>query len=73
MEVFNEPYLYDLEIFLQSTDVDIVRSHIYKAMPKVDWSMYKGAKSIFVELEPGEYEIKIIQKIPGISAEVTKF
>jgi hypothetical protein len=44
MEIFYEPYLYDLEIFLQSDDADLVRSHIYKAMPKVDWSKYKGSK-----------------------------
>ena len=60
MEVFYEPYLYDLELFVVSTDTDLVRSHLYKAMPKVDWSKYKGSKSVFVELEPGEYEVKII-------------
>lgn len=73
VEVFYDPYLYDLEIFLQSDDADLVRSHIYKAMPNVDWSKYKGAKQIFVEVEPGEYEIKIMQKIPGISSSLTKY
>jgi hypothetical protein len=60
MEVFYEPYLFDLEIYLESVDSEIVRNHIMKAMPSVDWSMYKGSKSIFVELEPGEYNVKIV-------------
>lgn len=60
IEIFYEAYLQDLELYLMSLDADIVRSHIYKAMPKVDWSLYKGSKTLFVELEPGEYELKII-------------
>lgn len=60
VEIFYEPYLYDLELYLESEEADLVRSHLLKAMPKVEWSKYKGSKSIFVELEPGLYEIKII-------------
>jgi len=70
MEIFYEPFLYDLEIYLESDDADLVRSHLNKAMPNVDWSKYKGSKQILVELEHGEYEIKIIQKLPGINDEL---
>lgn len=48
IEIFYEPYLYDLELYLESDDEGLVRSHLMKAMPKVDWSLYKGSKSIFV-------------------------
>jgi hypothetical protein len=54
-------------LYLEAIEADIVRSHLMKAMPNVDWSKYKGSKSILVELEPGEYELKIIQKLPGIN------
>lgn len=29
---------------------------------KVDWSLYTGAKSVFMELEPGEYEFVVLCK-----------
>ena len=65
MELFYEPYLYDLELFLFSTDASNVRAHMYKERSnKVDWTMYKGAKRLFVELEPGEYEVSIVMKLP---------
>jgi hypothetical protein len=60
VEIFYESYLQDLELFLLSDDATIVRSHIFKAMPKVDWSLYKGTKQLYVEVEPGTYDLKIV-------------
>lgn len=60
LEIFYETYFYDLELYLVSEDATIVRSHIYKETQKVDWSLYKGAKQIYVELEPGTYDLKIV-------------
>ena len=56
-EVFYEPYLYDLQLFLKDEEAGLVRDHIFKAMPNVDWSEYKGAKQLFLLLEPGEYNL----------------
>lgn len=66
-EIFYEPYFYDMELFLVAQDSDLVRDHIFKGVPNVDWSLYKGSKSVFVELDPGRYEIKIIQKKTAIA------
>ena len=38
VEVFYEPYLYDIELSLVSSDADNVRAHISKPTSKVDWS-----------------------------------
>lgn len=64
VEVFYDAYLYDIQLHLTSIEQNLVREHIYVDVPFVDWSLYKGAKSLFVELEPGEYEIKFLQKLP---------
>lgn len=60
-EVFYDPSLYDIQIFIESKDANLVRSHFYgKAPPKVEWSKYKSSKRVLVELEKGEYEIQFI-------------
>jgi hypothetical protein len=64
IEIFYDDYLYDMELFLYSTEQNLVREHLYVDVPSVDWTKYKGAKSLFVELEPGNYEISILQKLP---------
>ena len=73
IEIFYEPYLQDLELFIMSDEADLVRAHINRGMPKVDWSLYKGAKKIFIEVEPGEYELKVIQKLPGLTPEMMMY
>lgn len=63
-EIYFEPYLlYELELSIHSIDVEKVRAHINNK-PKSNDSLYKGAKRLFVELEPGEYELAIIYKNP---------
>ena len=58
---------FDLELALYSLDVQNVRAHILRPGETadtrvVDWSLYKGAKAIYLELEQGEYEFAIICK-----------
>ncbi len=53
IEIFYDDYLYNMELFLSSKEQSLVREHIFVDVPFVDWSKYKGAKSLFVELEPG--------------------
>lgn len=60
MEIFYEPYLYDLELYLEDTEASLVRTHITKALPNIEWTKYKGSKKIYVELEPSTYNLKII-------------
>ncbi len=61
IEVYYDPYFYDLEVSLTSLSaLSSTRHHRY-ASSQVDWSLYKGAKRLFVELEPGEYEFKLTQ------------
>lgn len=72
MEIFYDPYFYDLELSLTSPDATHVRSHLNQPktqLQKIDWSLFKGSKSIFVEVEPGAYDLKILQKLPSISDE----
>lgn len=74
LEIYYEPYLYDLEVSLVSDDVDRVRSHITTEVQKVKWQLYKGAKSIFVELEGGEYDLQFVQKLPPVTnTEMAKY
>ena len=69
VEIFSEPHLlYDLELSLYSLDVERVRSHISSGnslkTKKLDLSLFKSSKSIFLELSPGEYELAIVYKCP---------
>jgi len=67
-EIFYDPYLLcDLELAIYSKDVQNVRSHLgQKDRPKqIDWSLYKSSKSVFVGLEPGEYEFALVYKNAG--------
>ncbi|CDW81429.1 laminin subunit alpha-like [Stylonychia lemnae] len=64
VEVFYEPYLYDVDISIVSNDALNVRSHQnLNELKTVDWTKYKGDKKIFIELEPGSYDIKFVQKL----------
>lgn len=65
MEIFYDPYFYDLELSIFSTDAVRVKNQHRPA--KVDWSLYKGSKQLFVELESGQYEVKIVHKLPPLS------
>ena len=59
IEIFYEPYLsYDLALTLTSKDVKNSRSHIGKTQKT--HPLYQSTKSLFVELEPGEYEFSIL-------------
>jgi hypothetical protein len=66
VEIFYEPYLsYDLALTLTSKDVKNSRSHLGK--PQKTHPIYQSTKSLFVELEPGEYEFSILyMEIPGL-------
>lgn len=70
-EIFYDPFLYDLEISVFSTDASKVRSRLsdpnrfYES--HLDWTLYKGSKQLFMELESGTYELKIVQKLPPIA------
>jgi hypothetical protein len=57
-EVFFDPYqLYDLELSLFSVKFEqLGNKHL-------DMTLYKGAKRLFVELDPGAYELKISRKV----------
>ena len=55
IEVFYEPYFYDLELTIFSRMSDIEHSNI-------DLTLYKGSKSVFIELEAGDYELKLTFK-----------
>jgi hypothetical protein len=64
-EIFFEPYLfYELDIAVVSRDVKNVRAHINKKPNEKDITLYTGAKSLFLDLEPGEYDFQIIYKNP---------
>ena len=59
VEIFYDPFLsYDLGMTLTSKDVKNSRSHIGKSQKT--HPQYQSAKSLFVELEPGEYEFSIL-------------
>jgi hypothetical protein len=63
-EIFYDPYFYDLELSVYSTDATRVRTNLGSHRPKtVDWTLYKGSKQVFMELESGTYEMKIVQKL----------
>lgn len=57
-EVYYDPYqLYDLELSLFSVKFEqLGNKHL-------DMTLYKGAKRLFVELDPGAYELKISRKV----------
>ena len=67
LEIFYEPFFQDLEVTLISPDASNVRSHLKSletysdsdSSPKIDWSLFKGSKKIFVEVETGTYDILI--------------
>ena len=66
IEVYYEPYLYDIELSLFSVDATRVRSHLYGELaqaPKLDLTLFTGSKRLFVELEPGTYEVRFMLKI----------
>jgi len=52
--------MYDLELLIESKESSLVRSHLTKGRNEVDWTLYRGSKSLFVQLDPGMYEIKFI-------------
>jgi hypothetical protein len=57
-EVFFDPYqLYDLELSLFSVKFEQLGNKHF------DMTLYKGAKRLFVELDPGAYELKISRKV----------
>ena len=65
LEVYYEPYLYDVELSLFSLDATRVRTHLYGELahpPKLDLTLFTGSKRLFVELEPGSYEVKFMLK-----------
>lgn len=59
-EIFNENYLYDMDMYLRSPETSLVREHIYNNKNDIDWSFFKGAKKIYIDLEPGLYELSIL-------------
>jgi hypothetical protein len=67
IEIFYEPYLgYDLALTLISKDVKNSRTH--KSQQKIQHPLYQSSKSLFVELEQGEYELSIVfMQVPGLS------
>ncbi len=66
IEIFYEPYLaYNLALTLTSKDVKNSRSNLGK--PQKTHPQYQSSKSLFVELEPGEYELTIVYiEVPGL-------
>ena len=64
-EVFYDPYFYDIELSIFSTDATRTRSSYGSAA--VDWTLYKGSKQVFLELESGTYELRIVQKLQPVS------
>lgn len=60
MTIYYDPYaLYDLELSLFSLKFEQL------SPTKVDMTLYKGAKNLFLEVDPGAYEVKISMKHPG--------
>ncbi len=55
IEIFYDPFqLYDLEIYLNPLKYDILSQN-----SAIELSEYLGSKTLFVELNPGAYDIKI--------------
>lgn len=65
LEVYFDPQFYDIELLIESREASEVRAHLYSGRPNSDITMYKGAKRVFVEAEPGDYTFKIVAKLPG--------
>jgi len=65
VEIYYRHHLYDLEILVESKDAGELKALKYSKMKHDDISKFKGAKKIFVVLEPGDYTFKVISKHPG--------
>jgi hypothetical protein len=68
MEVFYDPQFYNLELLVESRDAgeqEEGRASRWSHKSKVDITNYKGSKRILAQLEPGDYTIMIIAKLPG--------
>jgi hypothetical protein len=68
MEVFYDPQFYNLELLVESRDAgeqEEGRASRWSHKSKVEITNYKGSKRILAELEPGDYTLIIIAKLPG--------
>jgi len=70
IEIFYENQFYDMELLVESRDASETRSHYYSARSNVDITEYKGSKRIYSEMEPGDYTLKIIVKVPGAKKDI---
>ena len=68
MEIFYDPMFYTLELLVESRDaVEQAdgRASRWSHKSKVDVTNYKGSKKVLAQLEPGDYTIMIVAKLPG--------
>jgi hypothetical protein len=69
-EIFYDPLFYDLELIIQSQTQ--VRTN-FQQTRGIEEHSFKGAKKIFVKLEPGDYSFKVVAKVPAGDAETKKY
>jgi hypothetical protein len=65
MEIFYESYFYEMELIVESKDAGETRGRNYGARSNFDLTQYKGSKRVFASLEPGDYTVKILVKLPA--------
>lgn len=74
MEIFFEPQFYDLELLVTSRDASETKSpNRGRRASAPDITMYKGAKVIHTDLEPGDYTFQIISRLPGTDRSTEDF
>lgn len=54
-----------MELIVESRDAGETRGHNYGARSNIDVTQYKGSKRVFASVEPGDYTLKIMVKLPA--------
>ena len=65
LEIFYESMFYEMELIVESKDAGETRTQSYGARSNVDVSQYKGSKRVWAAMEPGDYTLKILVKLPA--------
>ena len=74
IEIFYEPQFYDLELLVVSKDAsETKKGNGNRRSSNPDITMYKGAKVICTDLEPGDYTFQIISRLPGTDKHTEDF
>jgi len=65
LEIFYESYFYEMELIVESRDATETKGHNYGARSNIDVTQYKGSKRVYASVEPGDYTLKIMVKLPA--------